>query len=94
MAMNTPTTNFLTEVPNQQDIVSITAEQRYFLDRLARLTKKSTLMSRYLVPTDRRMRLLSHAIFTTYGDCQTVGAGGLAKIILEHYCLTKSGKRD
>lgn len=58
-------------------------EQRYFLERLMRLTKKSALLSRYLVPTDRRMRLLNHAILTTYDDCRVLGVGDEAKAIID-----------
>ena len=56
---------------------------QYFLDRLTRLTKKSALLSRYLVPTDRRMRLLNHAILTTYDDCRALGAAAEAKAIID-----------
>lgn len=58
-------------------------EQRYFLERLMRLTKKSALLSRYLVPTDRRMRLLNHAILTTYDDCRALGGAAEAKAIID-----------
>lgn len=57
--------------------------RRYFLERLTRLTKKSALLSRYLVPTDRRMRLLNHAILTTYDDCRALGAAGEAKALID-----------
>ena len=57
--------------------------KRFFLERLTRLTKKSALLSRYLVPTDRRMRLLNHAILTTYEDCRAVGIGVEAKIVID-----------
>lgn len=58
-------------------------EQRYFLDRLTRLGKKSALLSRYLVPTDRRMRLLNHALLTTYDDCRLLGVSTEAKAIID-----------
>ncbi len=58
-------------------------EQRYFLDRLTRLGKKSALLSRYLVPTDRRMRLLNHALLTTYDDCRVIGVSTEAKAIID-----------
>ena len=59
-----------------------TNEQRYFLARLAHLTRRAALLERYLVPTDRRMRLLSHAIFATYEDCAALGLRDSARAIL------------
>lgn len=58
-------------------------EQRYFLDRLAHLTRRAGLLERYLVPTDRRMRLLGHAIFATYDDCAALGLRDSARAILD-----------
>ncbi|HEY8601916.1 MAG TPA: hypothetical protein VIL85_26045 [Thermomicrobiales bacterium] len=63
--------------------LSPTAEQLYFLDRLNRLSKKSVLLSRYLVPTDRRMRLLNHAILATYEDCRALDVTAEARAIIE-----------
>lgn len=60
-----------------------TAAQRYFLDRLARLTRRAALLERYLVPTDRRMRLLNHAIFATYEDCAALDVRVDARAILD-----------
>lgn len=62
---------------------SPTAKQRYFLDRLSRLSKKSILLSRYLVPTDRRMRLLNHVLLATYDDCRALDVAAEARAILE-----------
>jgi hypothetical protein len=59
-----------------------TPEQVYYLDRLTRLARKAALLGRYLVPTDRRMRLLNHAIFSTYDDCRALGVAAEARAIL------------
>src|SRR4051812_12857316 len=48
-------------------------QQAYFLARLTRLVTKAALLGRYLVPGDRRMRLLNHAILATYDDCRALG---------------------
>jgi hypothetical protein len=63
--------------------LSPTAEQLYFLDRLNRLSKKSALLNRYLVPTDRRMRLLNHAVLATYEDCRALDVAAEARVIIE-----------
>lgn len=57
-------------------------EQIYFLARLDRLVRKTGLLERYLVPTDRRMRLLARAILATYEECATVGVRAEARAIL------------
>lgn len=62
---------------------SHTAMQGYFLERLNRLSKKSILLSRYLVPTDRRMRLLNHAVLATYDDCRALEVAAEARAIIE-----------
>jgi len=62
---------------------SFTAKQRHFLNRLNRLSKKSVLLSRYLVPTDRRMRLINHAVLATYDDCRVLGIAAEARAIIE-----------
>src|SRR3954453_10709903 len=58
------------------------ALQVYFLERMARLVRKATLLRRYLVPGDRRMRLLNHAILATYDDCRSLGLAAEARAIL------------
>ena len=58
------------------------ALQNYFLERLARLVRKATLLGRYLVPGDRRMRLLNHAILATYDDCRALGLVDEARAVL------------
>ncbi len=62
---------------------SPTEKQLYFLDRLNRLSKKSVLLSRYLVPTDRRMRLLNHVVLATYDDCRALDVAAEARAIIE-----------
>ena len=70
--------------PTTADVATGSGEERrYFLERLTRLTKKSALLNRYLVPTDRRMRLLNHAILTTYDDCRALDAAAEAKAIID-----------
>lgn len=75
------------EQTEEVDITSIasahTAKQLYFLERLNRLSKKSVLLSRYLVPTDRRMRLLNHAVLATYDDCRALDVAAEARAIIE-----------
>jgi hypothetical protein len=58
------------------------ALQTYFIERLARLVRKAALLGRYLVPGDRRMRLLNHAILATYDDCRALGLTEEARAIL------------
>jgi hypothetical protein len=65
-----------------QRLARPTPEQTYYLDRLTRLARKAALLGRYLVPTDRRMRLLNHAIFSTYDDCRALGVDVEARAIL------------
>lgn len=76
-----------TQRVQQESTADVAAEsgdaRSYFLARLTRLTKKSALLSRYLVPTDRRMRLLNHAILTTYDDCRALGVSVEAKAIID-----------
>lgn len=62
------------------------AQQAYFLERLTRLVRKATLLRRYLVPGDRRMRLLNHAILSTYDDCRALGLAAEARAILAAGC--------
>jgi hypothetical protein len=57
-------------------------QQAYFLARLTRLVTKAALLGRYLVPGDRRMRLLNHAILATYDDCRALGLTAEARAIL------------
>jgi hypothetical protein len=58
-----------------------TAPQAFFLERLARLNRKTTLLGRYLVPTDRRLQLLNRALLSTYEDCRALGVGKEAQKI-------------
>ena len=84
MAIDFQATQQVQREPTAADIATGPGEeQRYFLERLTRLTKKSALLSRYLVPTDRRMRLLNHAILATYDDCRALGAAAEAKAIID-----------
>ncbi len=84
MAIDFRGTQQIQREPTTADVATGSGdEQRYFLERLMRLTKKSALLSRYLVPTDRRMRLLNHAILTTYDDCRALGAAAEAKAIID-----------
>jgi hypothetical protein len=62
------------------------ALQVYFLERLARQVRKAALLRRYLVPGDRRMRLLNHAILATYDDCRSLGLAAEARTILAAAC--------
>jgi hypothetical protein len=64
------------------DGAEFSAQQAYFIERLARLVRKATLLRRYLVPGDRRMRLLNHAILATYDDCRTLGLVTEARALL------------
>ena len=50
-----------------------TTQQTFFLERLTRLNRKTTLLGRYLVPTDRRLQLLNRALLSTYDDCRAIG---------------------
>ena len=63
-------------------VAQYSAQQTYFLERLARLVRKAALLGRYLVPGDRRMRLLNHAILATYDDCRALGITAEARAIL------------
>jgi hypothetical protein len=67
----------------EPDASSPTPQQLYFLDRLSRLSRKSVLLSRYLVPTDRRMRLLNHAVLATYDDCRALDVATEARAIID-----------
>lgn len=59
-----------------------TAQQAFFLERLARLNRKTALLGRYLVPTDRRLQLLNRALLSTYEDCRVLGVGAEAQQLL------------
>lgn len=60
-----------------------TTQQAFFLERLARLSRKTTLIGRYLVPTDRRLQLLNRALLSTYEDCRMLGVGEEARQLLD-----------
>lgn len=60
-----------------------TAQQAFFLERLARLNRKTVLLGRYLVPTDRRLQLLNRALLSTYEDCRALGIGEDARHVLD-----------
>ncbi len=59
-----------------------TTQQAFFLERLTRLSRKTALLGRYLVPTDRRMQLLNRALLSTYEDCRLVGVGEEARQLI------------
>jgi hypothetical protein len=59
-----------------------TAEQTFFLERLTRLSRKTVLLGRYLVPADRRLQLLNRALLSTYEDCRRLGVGDEAHEVL------------
>lgn len=59
-----------------------TMQQAFFLERLGRLNRKSMLLGRYLVPTDRRLQLLNRALLSTYEDCRELGVGAEAHQLL------------
>lgn len=59
-----------------------TTQQEFFLERLARLNRKTTLLGRYLVPTDRRLQLLNRALLSTYEDCRVLGVGEEARELI------------
>ncbi len=63
--------------------VPYTTQQAFFLERLARLNRKTTLLRRYLVPTDRRLQLLSRVLLSTYDDCRALGVGDAAREVLD-----------
>lgn len=65
----------------------------YFLGRLTRLARKAALLGRYLVPGDRRMHLLNHAILATYDDCRALGRGDEARAILRALRLPQGAGR-
>ena len=60
-----------------------TTQQTFFLERLARLDRKATLLGCYLVPTDRRLQLLNRALLSTYDDCRALGVGESAREALD-----------
>ena len=59
-----------------------TTQQVFFLERLTRLNRKTVLLGRYLVPTDRRMQLLNRALLSTYEDCRLIGVGEEARQLI------------
>jgi len=59
-----------------------TTQQTFFLQRLARLNRKTAILGRYLVPTDRRLQLLNRALLSTYEDCRVLGVGAEAQQLL------------
>ena len=61
---------------------SHTTQQAFFLERLARLNRKTALLGRYLVPTDRRLQLLNRALLSTYEDCCLLGVGEEARQLI------------
>jgi len=61
---------------------SHTPQQMFFLERLTRLNRKTALLGRYLVPTDRRMQLLNRALLSTYEDCRLIGVGDEARRLI------------
>jgi len=60
-----------------------TTQQAFFLARLERLNRKTTLLGRYLVPTDRRLQLLNRALLSTYEDCRMIGVGEEARQLID-----------
>lgn len=60
-----------------------TTQQTFFLARLARLSRKTMLLSPYLVSTDRRLQLLNRALLSTYEDCRMLGVGEEARQLLD-----------
>lgn len=60
-----------------------TTQQTFFLERLGRLNRKTTLLGRYLVPTDRRLQLLNRALHSTYDDCRALGVAEAAREVLD-----------
>ncbi len=60
-----------------------TMQQTFFLERLGRLDRKTTLLGRYLVPTDRHRQLLNRALLSTYDDCRALGVGEAAQKVLD-----------
>lgn len=67
-----------------RESVPHTAEQTFFLERLTRLNRKTFLLGRYLVPTDRRLQLLNRALLSTYEDCRRLGVGDEAHELLDN----------
>jgi len=59
-----------------------TTQQAFFLERLTRLNRKTALLGRYLVPTDRRMQLLNRALLSNYEDCRLIGVGDEARRLI------------
>ena len=59
-----------------------TKQQTFFLERLARLNRKTILLGRYLVPTDRRLQLLNRALLSTYEDCCQLGVAEEARQLI------------
>lgn len=83
MALNLGNTRREPPATPARAVVRHTTQQAFFLERLARLTRKTALLGRYLVATDRRMQLLNRSILSTYEDCRALGAGEDARALLE-----------
>jgi len=63
--------------PRWPRVAPRTGDQVFFIRRLRRLTALSRFCAEELPTDDPEMRLLRHAIYSTYRDC--VAAGGTAE---------------
>lgn len=83
MALNRRSTSHEQSATPVRESAQHTTQQAFFLERLARLNRKSTLLGRYLIATDRRMQLMNRALLSTYEDCRALGVGEEAQALLE-----------
>ena len=69
---------------------SLTAQQRFFLQRLVWLQKQRRECENVLTPSDWRMRLINKALYSTYRDCVEYGVEESAKQVLANEELTSN----
>jgi hypothetical protein len=71
-----------TREPRWPRVALRTGDQAFFLRRLRRLTALSRYCAEELPTDDPEMRLLRHAIYSTYRDCVAAGVTVDAREIL------------